>query len=278
MPNYYAHLKFGGWVLEQLPAPLADTLREERAAFDLGCLGPDPLFFYHILHPSAVRREGLRLHRQSALAVAARLRQSIEAGTPLARGYGAGFLCHLALDSACHGYVYRQVEEGPVTHMAMEGEFDRMLMEQDGLEPLGRAYLPREEDPAVWTAAAAIYEHVSPHQMEVAYRAMARYTGMLARSHGKRRALLVEGVSHLPACGSIRGITLKREPNPASLESSRVLLELMRGAVDEAAGQIGAFFTAIDRGTPIPAWFDRDFKGNPPGSPEECLAGAVHQN
>ena len=278
MPNYYAHLKFGGKVLALLPAGLAEVLAAERTAFDLGCLGPDPLFFYHILHPSAVRREGLELHSRSALEVCARLRASVEEGVPMARGYGAGFLCHLALDSACHAYVYRKLEDGVVTHMAMEGEFDRMLMERDGLKPLGRSYLPRVDDPAVWTAAAAVYEHVSPHKMEMAYRAMVRYTGMLARCHGRRRAVAVEAVSHLPGCGSIRGITLKQAPHPAAEESNAELLRRLEGAVPESARQIGGFFAAVEQGIPIPKWFDRDFKGNLPERPEPCLGEAVHQH
>ena len=46
MPNYYAHLSLGAQVLSQLPQELSLLLNRERSAFDLGCLGPDPLFFY----------------------------------------------------------------------------------------------------------------------------------------------------------------------------------------------------------------------------------------
>ena len=129
MPNYYAHLKFGGQVLQDLPHGLARVLEEEREAFDLGCLGPDPLFFYQVIRPNALRREGLRMHGRSAMPAARRLRQAIEERVPMARGYGAGFLCHLALDSACHGYVYQKAAEGPVSHGALEGEYDRLLMQ-----------------------------------------------------------------------------------------------------------------------------------------------------
>ena len=166
MPNYYAHLKFGGKVLEALPQGLADAIAAEREAFDLGCLGPDPLFFYQPLRPNAVRREGVQMHRRSALPAAERLRQAVEEGQPQAVGYTAGFLCHLALDSACHGYVDERAAEGPISHMAMEGEYDRMLMEDDGLDPCGRAHLPAApEDGAVWQAAARAFVHASPGQV-----------------------------------------------------------------------------------------------------------------
>ncbi|UQT49707.1 hypothetical protein M5E87_08415 [Flavonifractor plautii] len=60
MPNYYAHLTFGQRVLADLPAYLSELIEQEREAFDLGCLGPDPLFFYQPIRPNAVRREGSR--------------------------------------------------------------------------------------------------------------------------------------------------------------------------------------------------------------------------
>ena len=133
MPNYYAHLTFGQRVLADLPAGLSELIEQEREAFDLGCLGPDPLFFYQPIRPNAVRREGIKMHRRSALPAVERLRQAIEDGVPMSTGYGAGFLCHLALDSACHGYVDDRAADGPISHMAIEGEYDRMLMERDGL-------------------------------------------------------------------------------------------------------------------------------------------------
>ena len=176
MPNYYAHLKFGDKVLEELPRELAGRIGREEAAFHLGCLGPDPLFFYHPIRPNGVRREGVRMHRASALPAAERLRQAIEDGVPMAAGYGAGFLCHLALDSACHGYVDSRAADGPISHMAIEGEYDRMLMERDGLDASEKAHLPASPaDRAVWEAASMAFVHASPEQMR---RAM-HYFGII---------------------------------------------------------------------------------------------------
>lgn len=62
MPNYYAHLSLGAQVLSQLPQELSLLLNRERSAFDLGCLGPDPLFFYRPTLPNPVRREGVAMH------------------------------------------------------------------------------------------------------------------------------------------------------------------------------------------------------------------------
>ena len=204
MPNYYAHLKFGDKVLEGLPRPLARIIDQEREAFELGCLGPDPLFFYQPIRPNAVRREGVQMHRNSALPAVERLRQAIEEGMPMSVGYGAGFLCHLALDSACHGYVDERSADGPISHMAMEGEFDRMLMESDGLNHGAQAHLPAapKKGSQVWDAAAQAYVHASPRQMRRAYRAMSFYLDFFARSCGTRRGKVIGAVSRmLPAAG-----------------------------------------------------------------------------
>ena len=40
--------------------------------------------------------------------------------------------------------------------------------------------------------------------------------------------------------------------------------QLLEAAVPETAEQLTAFFRAIEEEAPVPHWFDRDFKGNPP--------------
>ncbi len=265
MPNYYAHLKFGDKVLEELPRELAGRIGREEAAFHLGCLGPDPLFFYHPIRPNGVRREGVRMHRASALPAAERLRQAIEDGVPMAAGYGAGFLCHLALDSACHGYVDSRAADGPISHMAIEGEYDRMLMERDGLDASEKAHLPASPaDRAVWEAASMAFVHASPEQMRRAYRSMNFYSSFLARSNGRVRGKVIGAVSHMLPIPSAKGIALKEEPHPSAAESNADLDQLLEAAVPETAEQLTAFFRAIEEEAPVPHWFDRDFKGNPP--------------
>ena len=265
MPNYYAHLKFGDKVLGGLPQPLARAIDEEREAFDLGCLGPDPLFFYQPIRPNAVRREGVRMHRNSALPAVERLRQAIEEGVPMSVGYGAGFLCHLALDSACHGYVDSRAADGPISHMAIEGEYDRMLMERDGLDASEKAHLPASPaDRAVWEAASMAFVHASPEQMRRAYRSMNFYSSFLARSNGRVRGKVIGAVSHMLPIPSAKGIALKEEPHPSAAESNADLDQLLEAAVPETAEQLTAFFRAIEEEAPVPHWFDRDFKGNPP--------------
>lgn len=268
MPNYYTHLKFGERVLSRLPAPLRLRLDGERAAFDLGCLGPDPLFFYRPTLPNAVRREGVSMHCQSALPAFRRLREALEERQPMAAGYAAGFLCHLALDSGCHGWVNHQAARGAAAHLAIEAEFDRFLMLRDGLDPRKGDYLPPEPSPQVMEAAARTFEHVSPAQMAESYRSMKRDTALLARLGGRRANETVNRVlGRLPFLRSVSGMLLSARPHPSFAGMNRVLERMVLRQEGTAAQQIARFFLAAEQGGPLDLWLDRDFNGEPVQEP-----------
>lgn len=263
MPNYYAHLSLGAQVLSQLPQELSLLLNRERSAFDLGCLGPDPLFFYRPTLPNPVRREGVAMHARSALPVFGRLREAVEEDAPMSAGYAAGFLCHLALDSACHGWIDRRAAEGTVTHLAMEAEFDRLLMERDDLVSLGRSYLPPMPSGEVFAAAARAYQHTSPKQLEEGYRSMRRDTALFARLSGHRLSRPANrAVGALPGLKALQGIFLTADSHDAYAESNEYLTRQLAATVEAAAKQTQRFFQAAESGTPLDPWLDRDFKGN----------------
>ena len=262
MPNYYAHLSLGAQVLSQLPQELSLLLNRERSAFDLGCLGPDPLFFYRPTLPNPVRREGVAMHARSALPVFGRLREAVEEGAPMSAGYAAGFLCQRALDSACHGWIDRRAAEGTVTHLAMEAEFDRLLMERDGLVSLGHSYLPPMPSGEVFAAAARAYQHTSPRQLEEGYRSMRRDTALFARLSGHRLSRPANrAVGALPGLKALQGIFLTADSHDAYAESNEYLTRQLAATVEAAAKQTQRFFQAAESGAPLDPWLDRDFKG-----------------
>ena len=263
MPNYFTHITFGEQVLDALPPALAASLREQWEAFVLGCLGPDPLFFYHPALPNRFRREGVRMHAQSARPAFQRLALAIRERIPMAEGYAAGFLCHYALDGACHGYINSQ-NAPHLAHLAMEAEADRRLMESRGLKVRGRVHLPEIHTREVFEAAATAYEQSGPGQLRKGYRAMRRDSWLFSLTCGRRRGDWVNWLlRQIPPCRRLDGIVLGRTPAPGSDESSRQILRRAEGLAPAAARQLLLFLETAAAGGELPGWFDRNFNGTP---------------
>ena len=259
MPNYYAHFQFGNQVLELL----ADGLQKRLAGegFLLGCLGPDPLFFCRPALPNRIRRIGVETHHAPGMIPLRRLRRGVEEGRKQVPGYAAGFICHLALDSACHPYLEARAREGRATHLAMEAELDRFLMEADGLSP-AKSHMPCLGDPFAFQAAALAYPGLAGQQIQKSYQAMARDTALLAATYGRWTGkLLNQTAARFQPLRDIAGIALQKECAPECRGSNQVLLGLMERAIPVAARQIEEFFQAIERGIPLGPWLWRDFGG-----------------
>lgn len=180
----------------------------------------------------------------------------------MSRGYAAGYFCHLALDSACHGYIYSKSAQGEIFHQAMELEYDRMLMEADGLSPLRRSYLPTLPGTDTCAAASRAYPRLTPRQYRSSYVSMVRITGLLHRAYDTRAARVADGLSHIRPLYKLRGVVIGQEPAPASAETNRALSAMMTDAVAPAAEQVSEFFADVAQDRPLSEWFCRDFNGN----------------
>lgn len=126
MPSTYAHRCFGREVLAALPQEMQQLLRPEQALFSIGLHGPDILFFDHPLL-GHVSRLGHRMHKQSGAAFfrpTGEKLAALEFPAP-ETAYLYGFLCHFALDRACHGYIAGQIARSGVAHTEIEVELDR---------------------------------------------------------------------------------------------------------------------------------------------------------
>lgn len=271
MPNYFTHLQFGGRVLAALPEPLRTRIEAQRADFDVGCYGPDPLFFYHLHHDNPVRQVGLRMHKVSALPVFRRLARIISEDRPGGAGYAAGFLCHFALDAGCHGYIEDRAAGGQTSHLRMEGEYDRVLMERAGIDPLRQTPMPRHRlNPQETETIALIYLGVTARQFRESmgsYRRVCRLQTLACRV-GLSGA--VDALSlRTPDKPDFRGAVLSRRAAGECAVSSTVLDGLVDRAVPIAAEKICVLFRTAAGEAVLDSWFDRDFSGNRCGKPVE---------
>ena len=269
MPNYYAHLDFGRRVAERLPALLRSAITREEESFLAGCLGPDPLFFYRPLFPSPPRQAGIDLHHHSFRAPAERLLAAVEARAPFAVSYSAGFLCHFALDSACHPLVAEQTARG-LAHSAVENELGRALMTARGLDPLRDTPIPSFDLPEGFFAAAAVPDpRVTAGDFREALASFRRVCLLQTRGAGTWAAAAMDRLGgRLPQLSILRGSVLPARPDPSCAPAVEALLHALEEAVLPTAGAITEFFSAATaRQGGLDGWYDRDFYGQSVPSP-----------
>ena len=133
MPANYAHYRFGKQVLPALPANVRQCIQRFRRMYDVGLHGPDIFFYYNPLAKTAVGDLGNQFHAQTGQEFFTRV--CSQADSEAARAYLYGLLGHYCLDSICHPFVQKMVNIGEATHVALESEFERHLLQKDGLIP-----------------------------------------------------------------------------------------------------------------------------------------------
>lgn len=173
MADFIAHDLLGEYALRVFPAAAQREAALHPAAFRWGLQGPDPLFFHKVYRGSPLHQTGARLHEEKTDALFAVFAESVNRLTGsahhIAAAYFYGFLCHYALDSTLHPYIYcRQHEcltampnENPNTiHFQIESDIDCALFDKfkgDHLRLPVEAYQLTDEETAV---LAVILHHL----------------------------------------------------------------------------------------------------------------------
>lgn len=266
MPSTYAHYRFGQDVLRALPDKYQEVLLQEEALFSIGLHGPDILFYYKPFSHHAIHGEGGRMHRLTG-------RQYFsEAGkTFLERGprkadyaYLCGFLCHFALDRACHGYINDLAALGEVSHAEIESEFDRFLLVEDGADPI-RSNLAAHIH-ASRRAANVISAYFPGASEKVILEGIFSLWGFnllltLPGHLGYRRVDRL--LQKLPAYNLIHGHMVNLDPNPLCARSSSDLRRKYEDAVSDAAHLIREFLPALRGKKEWSPLMDYDFESIP---------------
>jgi len=135
MPTTYAHWSFGNDCIQIMPTNIQKIIMAHRDLYDLGVHGPD-IFFYNILNSKSVKY-GYALHNIPVEEFFKNCKKVFHEHSQKDEmlSYLLGFLTHFTLDSMCHGYVERKIEESKVSHNRIETEWDKHLMILDNLEP-----------------------------------------------------------------------------------------------------------------------------------------------
>ena len=128
--------------------------------------------------------------------------------------YIFGFICHYALDSSAHGTVYKGIKETGASHTAIESDFDRALLLEDGFEPAGQP-LAGHIVPSVGNAAviSRFFPTITAKEVEKSLSSMRFFHSLLlAPGKGKR------GTAGAGAVGRRESGINRRDDRPAGAE------------------------------------------------------------
>lgn len=232
MPSIYAHYRFGTSLLPTLPADVRKTIQRFRSLYDVGLHGPD-IFYYSspIIHTGGDYL-GIKFHEQTGKEFFTRVCRAVR----MERSEGAlaylyGVLSHYCLDSVCHQTISRIVSEGQVSHMALETELDRHLLELDGKTP---AYSQDLSPHMSLTAGecetvSKFYPAANGGSIRRSIRNMAFYTRLLAAPEGIGRTALEKGIRIAPK--EVQGMLMSRTPDAAWVPYCEQLMEAYEQAV-----------------------------------------------
>ena len=266
MPSTYAHKRFGEKVLSALPEPLSGHLKKHLPEYYLGLHGPDLLFYYRPLGKNAVNGKGYKMHEEKAagffegarkaLSDAAKT-QGVSPAETAEGAYIAGFICHFALDSECHGYIGRRIKETGIRHAAIETEFDRSLLTADGEKVLGvnhTAHLARPETAETAAKLLGVTEEQAQKALSFFVKANGWFSSGNSLFRGFAFALLAVTKNR-----EIRGMFYDKAPRADCAPSNGVLREKFDAAVPLGASLVSAYFENIS--SPLPPRFSRNYEG-----------------
>lgn len=248
MPSTYAHFRFGREVLRQLPPELRDKIISRIQLYHIGLHGPDIFFYYQPLSHNPVRQLGEELHTLSGREIFSRMEKTRNAFSEDNRAgldaYLYGFICHYALDSTAHGTVYQGIRETGVSHAAIEADFDRALMERDGLEP-HRQPLTGHIVPSLPNAAiiSRFFPTVTAKQVEKSLQSMRFFHWLLLAPGTAKRKTLLFGLRATGKYDALNGMIIRPEANPACGAVTEALFQRYREALPLAVELIEKAFT-----------------------------------
>jgi hypothetical protein len=140
MPNIWAHMIFGQEVLQETKFSAVLDDAKLRNIFNLGCQGPDFLFFHNFRpwkRDKKMNQLGSAMHNKECGPMLVEMLHSIQGRTmnDLALVYVLGFMLHHVLDRNMHPYVFYRSGFKKWNHQRFEVAMDTLIVKRKlGLE------------------------------------------------------------------------------------------------------------------------------------------------
>ncbi len=251
MPGKYAHYRFGKDLLTTMPPLVRRTVDRFRQLYDVGLHGPDLMCYHSLGLGGSVEKLADKYHQQTGQEFFERVCRAVRLNNSEgARAYLYGVLAHYTLDSLCHPYVHRVEEAGWGGHNRIETEFDRFLLELDGLDPTGYDLTPHMHlTPGEQRTVAMFYPNVSPAAIGRCLKFMRSVTRLTTMPPGSRRTV-VEGTMKRVMPSSAQ-LIMPLGPERKLRAADRDLLQLYQIAKERYPGLLEQVQTHLRRKTPL---------------------------
>lgn len=253
MPSTYAHYRFGRDVYKKLPDDIKRIIYDERRLFLIGLHGPDILFYYKPLGNNRVNKIGYGMHDRSAREFFEQaleiLEKEREKNTDAMMSYMYGFICHYALDHACHTYVEEKIHESGVPHAEIEVEFDRMLMVSDGLDPISQTLTDHiSTDMRSASVINIFFPELETEDVQKALESMIFYNNLLVAPGNIKRGLIYALLFLSGNYKEMHGLIVNKKQNPLCADSNEKLMSLYEAAVPCCVSDIMHFANVFECG------------------------------
>lgn len=134
MPSTYSHYYFGQLVYAKLSVEKQQLITKYRHLYDIGQNGPDVLLYHAPLKGSPIAKQNHKIHMHSGKDFFEKAMDKHQ-NNPQHLAYLYGYVCHFVLDVYCHPYIEVYQKKHSISHMAIEREFERFLLEKNDLSP-----------------------------------------------------------------------------------------------------------------------------------------------
>lgn len=261
MPSAFAHHKFSEVVLERLSDSAKRKIAANERFYLIGAHGPDILFYYKPLTRNSVRALGHAMHQNAARPFFQAAKQKIAFSTEpnAALAYTAGFITHFVLDSSCHGYVSEKIKQSGVSHTKIEAEFDRALLVKDGKDPLRTKLAEHLCSKKRYAAIIAPFFNLTTAQTQRTLASVKWYSNLLIAPCDAKRTAIDAVLRAAGKYDDLHEVVMSKAPDPACMDSSRILEKLMLDNVPTACSLIESYIENLDNDEPLDNRFDRNY-------------------
>ncbi len=267
MPCIYAHDSFGKKVTKRLPEEIQLIIKKYPNEFQIGLQGPDFLFFYHPLMRLRTNRIGYWQHSHTMSSFIHDVLPTLKkTGTDNgAYSYFLGFICHFVLDSECHSYVIPTSERPGYSHLTIENEFDRYLMDKEGHPPIPYPIWRKITwDEKVVDAIYQIYHpfHLSKKKINDSLKGMRFYKRLFATNRSIRRFFIRMAMRISLRYKELEGHMLTIRPKKYAKETNAALQGIFDKSIPLADSLIRDFHLSVTEDKPMNKRFNTTFKNN----------------